>query len=74
MGDKSHLNYQSNRPESGGANKDERLEKSKIIEREVEDAQAHNAALRDDTPSSDDQADGDDDDRLNVIPDEQRRT
>jgi hypothetical protein len=73
MGDKNPTNYQSNRPESGGANKDERLEKSKIIDREVEKAQAHNAALRDDTRSPDDQADGDDDDRLNVIPDENRR-
>ena len=73
MGDKNHRNLESNRPESGGANKDERVEKSKIIEREVEDAQSHNAALSDDTHSPDDQADGDDDDRLNVIPEEQRR-
>jgi len=71
MGDKSHLNYQSNRPESGGADKDERLEKSGIIEREVNEAQAHNAALQDDQPSPDDQADGDDDDRV-IEPNDKR--
>jgi hypothetical protein len=73
MDDNKHRNRESNRPESGGANKDERFEKSRIIERDVEDAQAHNAALKDDTPSPDDQADGDDDDRLNVIPEDERQ-
>lgn len=37
MGGKSSHFIPSNRPESGGANKDERLEKSGILEREKED-------------------------------------
>ena len=73
MGDKPHRNLESNRPESGGADKDERREKSRIIEREVDNAQAHNAALRDDQPSPDDQADGDDHDGMDVVPPGERR-
>lgn len=34
MGGKASNNLQSNRPESGGADKDERLEKSGVLERE----------------------------------------
>ena len=71
MGSKSHRNLESNRPEAGGANKDERVEKSKIIEREVDDAQAHNAAVQRDQSSPDDQADGSDDD-LDVVRDEEK--
>jgi hypothetical protein len=36
MGSKSHLNFQSDRPESGGANRDDEREKSRILEREEE--------------------------------------
>ena len=36
MGSKHSDNLKSNRPESGGANKDERLEKSGVLERDKE--------------------------------------
>lgn len=48
MGGKASNNLQSNRPESGGADKDMRLEKSGVLEREKEqyavDAQEKAAA------------------------------
>lgn len=37
MGSKASNNFQSNRPESGGADRDELLEKSGVLEREKQE-------------------------------------
>ena len=44
MGIKPSNNYQSNRPESGGANHDEKLENSGILEREKQEFAASRKA------------------------------
>lgn len=44
MGSKPSNSFQSNRPESGGADRDERLEKSGILEREKQEFAASKKA------------------------------
>jgi hypothetical protein len=46
MGHKPSNNFQSNRPESGGANHDEQLEKSGLLEREKQEFAAAQQAKR----------------------------
>jgi hypothetical protein len=60
MGVKSPQNFQSDRPESGGADRDENLEKSGILEREQQVLETKKAEEREQNvpPSRDDQADG----------------
>jgi len=56
MGGKSHLNMQSDRPESGGANKDDIREKSGILEREKEEFAAKDAERRRAKPAPNDES------------------
>jgi len=46
MGSKSHHNMQRDRPESGGANRDENLEKSGILERNRQKLATENVEAR----------------------------
>ncbi len=55
MGGKSDLNTRMDRPESGGADKDMRLEKSGVLEREAEKFAVEDADKRDDAPAQDSQ-------------------
>ncbi len=64
MGGKASNNFQQDRPESGGADKDMRLEKSGVLEREKEqfavdaaekqaaDARSQRARAKEDQPDS----------------------
>jgi len=60
MGSKSHHNMQRDRPESGGANRDENLEKSGILERNRQKLETENVEAREqeEPPAPEDQADG----------------
>jgi hypothetical protein len=51
MGGKPSNSMQSNRPESGGADKDERLEKSGILEREKNNFAAEQQAKDESRPA-----------------------
>jgi hypothetical protein len=50
MGSKASNNYQSNRPESGGADRDELQEKSGLLEREKQEFAASQKAKEEATP------------------------
>jgi hypothetical protein len=56
MGSKQSNHLQSNRPESGGANKDERLEKSGLLEKDREKFAAGEAKKhREEPPENEDE-------------------
>lgn len=58
MGSKSqHRNLESDRPESGGADRDDRFEKSGVLEREKEEFAARDAEKKRSKPESIEQRD-----------------
>lgn len=60
MGGKGSRNMESNRPESGGANKDEIQEKSGILDREKEKFAEHDAEKQRSRPASEEKDDEED--------------
>lgn len=60
MGSKPPKNLQSDRPESGGANREENLEKSGLLERDKQQVAKSNKekSRRRPPPEAEDQADG----------------
>jgi hypothetical protein len=58
MGSKPSHALPSNRPESGGADKDDQREKSGLLEREKQEFAQSEQAKREDAPRRDDGSDG----------------